>query len=191
MVGPQNADSRGIDPRAVYILHRFPRICRFSLNDRTYSLFMGTAERHGLRSLALEAQVIATIRFKSPVPLDDALDAAWAWRRFFHQITMKQLPFSAISCRGRIERRLAGCAVYLPNLDRPTEGGGRHPLEFSPRDMTLGRWKDRTAFASVMKSWLERDPQRRLFRVRLDRALAQAESGSSAQIVAQLNTSTV
>jgi len=69
-------------PREIYFVHNLPRVLREKVGDRHYEVYLGHRESHGRQKLTIEAVAFARIRFAQPVPIDEALDAAWAWRRF-------------------------------------------------------------------------------------------------------------
>lgn len=173
-------------PSSIYLIHELPRVLRERIGDRTYEIFVGHSERHGRQQLTIAAIAIATIRFAKPVTLDEALDAIWAWRRFFQQIAMRPMPFLTLGCRGAAGRRQPRGDIYLSNMDAPQSSDDREMFAFGPRDVPFGQWKHRHKFAAVMRRWLELDEKRRLFRVRLDRVLERKRKEISTKLVADL-----
>lgn len=173
-------------PESVYIVHRLPRVLRERVGNATYEIFLGHSQSHGRKSLTISSVAIATIRFADEVSIDDALDAAWAWRRFFQQIAMRSLPFTTLSCRGKTKRSDRHSDIYLSNMETAISRDRNEMFDFGPRDVPYGQWKHRKKFATVMRQWLERDDSRRLFRVRLDRVLERMRTESSTKLVADL-----
>ncbi|EQB16639.1 ApeA N-terminal domain 1-containing protein [Sphingobium lactosutens] len=173
-------------PESVYIVHRLPRVLRERVGNATYEIFLGHSQSHGRKSLTISSVAIATIRFANAVSIDEALDAAWAWRRFFRQIAMRSLPFTTLSCRGKTKRGDRHSDIYLSNMETAISRDRTEMFDFGPRDVPYGQWKHRKKFATVMRQWLERDGSRRLFRVRVDRVLERMRKESSTKLVADL-----
>ncbi|MET3469512.1 hypothetical protein ABIC78_000014 [Novosphingobium sp. 1529] len=173
-------------PESVYIVHRLPRVLRERVGNVTYEIFLGHSQSHHRKSLTISSVAIATIRFADEVSIDEALNAAWAWRRFFQQIAMRSLPFTTLSCRGKTKRGDRHSDIYLSNMETVIPRDRNEMFDFGPRDVPYGQWKHRKKFATVMRQWLERDNSRRLFRVRLDRVLERMRKESSTKLVADL-----
>jgi hypothetical protein len=173
-------------PRSVYLIHELPRVLRERVGNRTYEIFLGHSESHSGRSLMIKPLVIGTIQFDETVSIDIALDAVWAWRRFFGQIAMKPLPFQALSCRAKIRRTDQSSDLYLPNMNVRNSEADRHIFEFGPGNVPYGQWKHRKKFSDVMRRWLELDSKRRPFRVRLENVLEEMQRESSPRLIAAL-----
>jgi hypothetical protein len=133
----------------------------------------------------IEPMVLATIKFDTKVPLTDAIDEVWTWRRFFHQLAMRPLALTAIECRPSSRSRAPASDVYLSNLDNPPKLDTGYP-RFSARNVPFNTWRDRKKLATFMRAWLERDEQRRQFRSRLDHVLDKMQSVTSTSLVAEL-----
>lgn len=179
-------DYEYFSPRDVYLLHRLPRVLRERVGDRIYEIWLGLSERHHHNALTLAPRAIATLRFDRAVPLDTALDAVWAWRRFFQQLAMKPLPFGEMSCRGSGRRQQRSSDLYFPNMEQDAPKASRHPIEFRASHVPYGQWKHRRKFAEAMRRWLEADERRRLFRARVDRVLEQMRHETSSRLVMDL-----
>jgi hypothetical protein len=173
-------------PSNIYLLHSLPRVLRERLGDRTYEIVLGHRENYNRNALTIQAVAFASIKFDVAVSIDDALDSAWAWRRFFQQIAMRPLPFTTLSCRASTKWSAPSSDIYLSNMETTNRQEGPEMFSFGPADVPLGEWKNRKAFAAVMRQWLERDDTRRLFRVRLDRVLEAMRKETSTKLVADL-----
>jgi hypothetical protein len=179
-------DYEYFSPRDVYLLHRLPRVMRERVGDRVYEICLGLSERHHHNAVTLAPHAVATLRFRRSVPLDTALDAVWAWRRFFQQLAMKPLPFGEMSCRGSRRAQQRSSSLYFPSMEQDAPTGSRHPIEFRASHVPYGQWKHRRKFAEAMRRWIEADERRRLFRVRVDRVLEQMRNETSSRLVMDL-----
>lgn len=173
-------------PDDVFLIHRLPRVLRERVADRLYEIFVDHVQRRRHHTLTIEPVVHATIRFDAAVTLTHALDEVWSWRRFFQQLAMRPLAINVVRCRFQTGRRDRWSYVYLPNLDRERVADDFGICPFGPHNVPYGEWRDRGKFAAAMRTWLEKDERRRLFRVRLDRVLEQMEEISSPKLVADL-----
>jgi len=172
-------------PSDVYVVHAAPRTLRFRLDDRVYQVVTATHHATDFGSVRIEAQPVARIDFDEPVTIDEALDEVWAWRRFFVQAAMEPLWPKAISARGRADPRHGEADFYLANLD---DQGGEEadPFGFRAGDAPYFRWKDRAALSQLMRSWLAKDGERRVFRVAVDRVIEGLQKRTSIEDILTL-----
>lgn len=171
-------------PESLYLTHRLPRVMEFRVADRKYSIFVGLHHSSGYTSQNMRAVPHATIEFDQPMTIESALDHAWDWRRFFTQLAMQPLPFESIS--GRARRRPAGYAdLYLPHFEeKPPSRRGM--FGFHAGVAPFNQWKDRRRLAAAMKGWLEKQPERRVFRACLEQVIRESQEYSSADHVLKL-----
>lgn len=173
-------------PTDVYLIHRLPRVLRERVGDKVYEVFVGSTEQHSPHKLNIQSTVLASIRFDQPVAIPDAIDAAWAWRRFFHQLAMHPMPIKAISCRSKKSARTPSSDIYLPNIDEEKSPDSSDIFRLRPFHIPYGAWKDRKKFAGAMRKWLELDEKRSSFRVKLDHVMDEMREISSPSLIADL-----
>jgi hypothetical protein len=185
--GPYLRSHDVFSPCELYLIHNVPTVMRVPVHDRVYEVFLGyrTSERAS-GGLNIRPIAYATIHYREPVPLDDALDHAWAWRRFFNQLAMQLMRFTSMTCSGRKDRRTPSSPLYLPNLHSEPSLDRDAYFSFSARNVPYGNWKDRKKLGAAMGRWLEADEGRRLFRARLDRVLEESREHSAPRLVAEL-----
>lgn len=158
------------DPIAAYIVHLNETSLQFQVGPRTYRVqftiegTLGTP--HDAKARAIPC---AYIDFSEPIRIHHAVDFAFEWRRFFSQIAMRQLPFTALSLKRSVVDEHWKGSIYLPNEIRTDPASGLRDL--SPAYIPLNEWKDREKLALSMSTWLHREPERKLFRARLDKVL--------------------
>lgn len=152
------------DPSSVYIVHHPKRVFRFKVDGKTYSIHIGISSRGlGWGNVSVQSYPVAEIVFDDPVDLDTAIDAVWAWKRFFSVLSLNPMPVTALDASGKVQARAERADLYMP-------GYGAWPIAkneltaIHPATIPLNGWKDRKALASLMEAWLCREPQRGLFR---------------------------
>jgi hypothetical protein len=158
-------------PREIYVVHDFPVLIDFRVEDRVYQVWQGGRFTHGsVVSVNATTYPVASIAFDHPVDIESALDRVWEWKRFYAQMAMSPLPLEAIAVCGSLDVKAPTANLYLPNIDQhPVEADG--PNKLSPRHLALNFWKDRQALSDCMARWLVAENDRRRFRVRVDRVI--------------------
>ncbi len=154
-------------PDMVYISHGPKKIISFTVDDARYEIVSAGSSGFGGNSLHLQTRFYARIYWSKLVNLDDALDAAWSWKRFFSQIASEELEPSKVGVRANgTSRRTVSASLYLPNLigvsHRP------NPWNFGPANVPFREWNERSKLSDLMQSWLLGEPDRRRFRVLLN-----------------------
>lgn len=185
----ERAYSRSYDtfsPREIYIVHELPVVLSIPVSDKKYEIYVGMSIHRKRNGIDIRPIVHASITFGAAVSIDDALDAAWAWRRFFNQIAMEPLPFTSLSCSARKRKAGQSSELYLPNVEARHRRSNPRLFTFRPGYVPYGEWKNRKKFALAMQKWLEADESRRLFRVRLDRVLEESLDTASPRLIAEL-----
>lgn len=171
------------NPRELWLIHDMPRVLEFMIDDRKYNIYMGFHGIHSLTSPSITVFPIATIKFCEPVSIDDGVNYAWDWRRYFSQLAMEQLPFESISVRGKY-RPYGYADLYLPHLDEKPSTNQLH--RFYPGLAPFNQWKERHLLAQSMKGWLEKSPDRRIFRANLERVIVNMSECSTPDHVLSL-----
>lgn len=171
------------NPRQMWLIHDMPRVLDFKIDDRYYSINMGFHEVHSWSSPSITVFPIASIIFREPVTIDDGVNHAWDWRRFFSQLAMEQLPIESISVRNKY-RPKGYTSLYLSQLDEKQPANHLH--RFYPGLAPFNHWKERHLLAQSMKGWLEKNPGRRIFRANLEHVIVKMSESSSADHVLSL-----
>ena len=162
----------------ILVVHSLPQPVVFFVKGRRYSIFFGGHRSVGWSTAAIGAIPILTIDFERSYPLDFVMDEVWAWKRFFSQLMMRPLSVCALWIRssGRSKRRVA--SIYLPN-EQALNKSWRVSSTF------LRTWEERRILTSVMRNWLKREPDRRVFRVSIDQIIeSSVEENHKTDIVA-------
>lgn len=158
-------------PEEIYIIHRIPRVLKFSVEDRIYEIWMGSERSLSLYNPCIRIFPCGVIHFEKPITIHAALQHVWDWRRFFSQIAMEQFPFETILARAKGRPR--GYAdLYLSNLGE-TPPSGNSPFPFNASLAPFNSWKDRHQLARSMQGWLEKQRQRDIFRANLERVIGE------------------
>ncbi len=169
----------------IYVCHRPKKVLTFKVDDRDYSIWGGLREGSGWHGIDLSIEHSATIRFKKPVLLDEALDRVYEWRQFFNQMAMVPLPIAAISISATNGKRAVIGDLYIPYLTEPKPiRKGLYGL--SPAYLPLNRWEDRNKLAQCMKNWLKQAGNRRPFRARLDTVIEHMQEGTRQSDISEL-----
>jgi hypothetical protein len=173
-------------PREIVVVHESPEEIRFQVGNNTYSVFIGYWSGGGVfNSVNMRHEPIASIEFDEPLSLDDAINAVWVWRRFFHQIAFGSLSLIGLSATGQASERPSWARLYLPN---EREYGERKTTssEFHPSDVPLSNWKQRGRLIELMSLWLEGEGRHSRFRVFLDHVLQEHRTSNSLDHVTML-----
>jgi hypothetical protein len=170
----------------IYICHSPRTVLQFEIEDRKYRIWSGGRgtflDWHGIN---LSVEHGATVEFKTPVSLDEALDRVYEWRQFFNQMAMVPLPISAISVAATNRKRVVEGEVYIPYLtEKKKSRRGLYGLH--PKHIPLNRWEDRDKLANCMKSWLSASASRRAFRGRVDGVIEHMQRGTRQSDVSEL-----
>ena len=170
----------------IYICHSPREVLQFEIEDRKYSIWSGGRgtflDWHGIN---LSVEHGATVEFKTPVRLDEALDRVYEWRQFFNQMAMVPLSISAISVAATNRKRAAEGEVYIPYLTE-TKKIRRGLYGLRPAHIPLNRWEDRDRLASCMRSWLSASESRRAFRGRIDGVIEHMQRGTRQSDISEL-----
>lgn len=170
----------------IYICHSPREVLQFEIEDRKYSIWSGGRgtflDWHGIN---LSVEHGATVEFKTPVSLDEALDRVYEWRQFFNQMAMVPLSISAISVAATNRKRAAEGEVYIPYLTE-TKKIRRGLYGLRPAHIPLNRWEDRDRLASCMRSWLSASESRRAFRGRIDDVIEHMQRGTRQSDISEL-----
>lgn len=167
-------------PASVFIVHH-PRspIYRFKVGNRRYEIDLGERRTSRHLGIDLEFQALATIKFPSPVLIDEATDYVWEWKRFFEQLSLESIEPNGISVKASRAIFSSESDVYLPNTDEThiKELKGRFPLS---------SWKAKKRLCDAMSSWLSQEEKRRVFRVSISRAIEDSKNRVSLDDIVSL-----
>jgi hypothetical protein len=173
-------------PRHVYVTHELPKYFEIEVEDRIYEVFAGAREHIGsLHKIDYEAFPIASITFKSPVELDEMVGHVIAWRRLFSQLAMRPLAIEQLTVGGSTDEHVALADVYLTNSAHE-KWATKGYYSLSPFEQPFNDWANREQLGEAHRSWLLREPERRRFRIALDKVLRELASRSGASQLIEL-----
>ncbi|WP_438850846.1 hypothetical protein [Brevundimonas nasdae] len=151
-------------PRELFVVHQFPRVLAFTVGTRTYEIFIGS-QRSGLgwKKIDFQTDPIATIHFATPVGIEEAMDAAWQWKRYFGTLALRPIPWTSLTARSGKAREMREADFYLPNHESASVDR-EAPFSFWLGNIPLNRWAERKSLTAVMRAWIEREEVRHRFR---------------------------
>lgn len=143
-------------PQEVFVVHQFPRVLSFKVDGHRYEVFVGSKQSGlGWKKIDFQTDPIATIHFAEPLGIEEAMDLAWQWKRYFENLALRPIPWTSLTARSGRGRAMRDADFYLPNHDsRSADENG--PFQFWLGNIPLNRWSERNALATVMKTWTER-----------------------------------
>jgi hypothetical protein len=168
------------NPRELYVVHTIDQVLEFRIQTARYIVWWGSTSRApALQSIDLQHYPVAEVIFDEPTGIDEALDAVWAWQRFLNQLAFQELPLKAMSFGN--DAAPTDAEVYIPNLVDAEAG----EVRLLAGDLPLANFSDRDAFAACLEAWLEKERQRKEFRIGVNRVLEKMDAIVSVdQIVA-------
>ena len=158
-------------PSEVYVQHRLPRLMKIQVGNCFYEVYSsGRMRGPGFDRIDVTTWPAARIRFGTMVTIDEALDHAFGWRRYFQQMTLMPMPFEAMSLEREGLRPPVACDVYAPTMMKDADRSGR---TLGAWEVPLNAWSDRSKARRLMQSWLETQPARETFRSLLNGVVEQ------------------
>lgn len=166
-------------PRELFVVHQFPKVFTFKANGHQYEIFIGSTQSGlGWEKIDFQTDPIASIIFDKPVGIDEAIDAAWQWKRFFGLVALRPVPWTSLSARSGRGRKRREAEFYLPNHeDDPLDM--RQPFSLWLGNVPLNRWAERRTLADVMRRWIEKEDERRRFRSSIENVAKHMRQRSS------------
>jgi hypothetical protein len=158
-------------PDNIYIVHRRPKILKFSVDDVVYEIIGFASGGAGWSRVKLESKLVGRIYFKKLVSIDRGIDAVWTWKRWFSQVASQRYEPEEVSISAKNRRRSPPASVYLPNVSS-REGDKDESGHFGPHIAPFNRWNERDKLSEIMKAWIRNEPSRRRFRVNLDSVIS-------------------
>lgn len=158
-------------PHDVLIIHRLPQALAFRVGERSYKVETAAGFSFGLDRADVKAAPRATIAFDEAVSISAAFNRVLEWRRFFAQAAIEPLPFAGITINRGPTHQLREALVYVPGLTEK-EATRRTAFHFGPEVMPFHSWAEREQLGALMKGWLEKQPDRIIFRGKVDRVIA-------------------
>lgn len=147
-------------PRELFVVHQFPRVLSFKVAGHRYEIFVGSQKAGlGWKKIDFQTDPIATIHFAKPLGIEDAMDLAWQWRRYFGTLALRPIPWTSLTARSGSGRAMREAEFYLPNHDSGAVDR-EAPFSFWLGNIPLNRWAERNALAAVMQTWVEREGAR-------------------------------
>ncbi|MGX1693616.1 MULTISPECIES: hypothetical protein [Brevundimonas] len=173
-------------PQEVFVVHQFPRVLSFKVDGHRYEVFVGSKQSGlGWKKIDFQTDPIATIHFAEPLGIEEAMDLAWQWKRYFENLALRPIPWTSLTARSGRGRAMRDADFYLPNHDsRSADENG--PFQFWLGNIPLNRWSERNALATVMKTWTEREGDRHRLRGAVQSVARNLRRGSSLDDVVAL-----
>lgn len=147
-------------PQQVFVVHQFPRVLSFKAGGHKYEIFVGSRQSGlGWKKIDFQTDPIATIHFAEPLDIEEAMNLAWQWKRYFEVLALRPIPWTSLTARSGAGRSTREADFYLPNHGSSSiDGDG--PFTLWLGNIPLNRWAERRALAAVMQQWIEREGAR-------------------------------
>jgi len=172
-------------PSGLYLVHQFPVVFSFRVDGHRYEVFVGSSTQSGWQMIELSTDPILSITFAAPVEIEQAIDAVWAWKRYFGTVALLPADLTSLAARSGRGRFMKEADFYLP-AQAGAAANVRGPFSMWPGNVPLNRWRERKALGQVMQVWIEKEAERQRFRGSVENVSARMHERVSVEDIVTL-----